>query len=98
MSRRGDNIRKRIDGRWEGRYRTISESGEIRYWSVYGKSYNKVKEKLADTIHRTYSARGLCKSEFWADDENAVHNAAFCTLAEKWLQGDREKQKIRYLY
>ncbi len=93
MSRRGDNIRKRADGRWEGRYRTISESGEIRYRSVYGKSYNDVKEKLADTIHRTYSARGLCKSEFLTDDENTVHNAAFCTLAEEWLQEIEKNRK-----
>lgn len=31
MSRRGDNIRKRADGRWEGRYRMVLENGEKRY-------------------------------------------------------------------
>ncbi len=85
MPRRGDNIRKRADGRWEGRYRTITESGEIRYRSVYGKSYNDVKEKLADTIHRTYSAGGLCRSELLTDQEGATYNAGFCALAEEWL-------------
>ena len=50
MSRRGDNIRKRADGRWEGRYRTVSADGKKHYRSVYGKSYGEVKEKLTDMI------------------------------------------------
>lgn len=47
MSKRGDNIRKRKDGRWEGRYkkgRTLE--GKILYGSVYGKSFSEVKEKM----------------------------------------------------
>lgn len=47
MSKRGENIRKRKDGRWEGRYicgRT--ESGKALYHSVYGKTYGEAKEKL----------------------------------------------------
>lgn len=46
MPRRGDNIRKRTDGRWEGRYPAVSADGERRYLSVYGKSYGEVKEKM----------------------------------------------------
>lgn len=47
MSRRGDNIHKRKDGRWEGRYKKASEYSEnFKYISVYGKSYKEVKEKL----------------------------------------------------
>ena len=47
MSRRGDCIRKRIDGRWEGRYQKCRDkNGKIKYGSVYGKSYGEVKEKL----------------------------------------------------
>ena len=46
MPRRGDNIRKRTDGRWEGRYPVTSADGKKRYLSVYGKSYREVKEKL----------------------------------------------------
>lgn len=85
MSRRGDNIRKRTDGRWEGRYRTISDSGEIRYRSVYGKSYGEVKEKLADTIHQTYSGGGLCRTDLLTERGKAVFNVDFCTLVEEWL-------------
>lgn len=45
LSRRGENIRKRKDGRWEGRYFT-TVNGEKKYRSVYGHSYNEVKQKL----------------------------------------------------
>lgn len=47
MSKRGDNIHKRKDGRWEGRYQKGRRTdGSIWYGSVYGKSYADVKEKL----------------------------------------------------
>ena len=40
MSRRGDNIRKRKDGRWEGRYISMRDlDGKAIYRSVYGISY-----------------------------------------------------------
>lgn len=46
MARRGENIRKRKDGRWEGRY--LQEiNGTKRYCSVYARSYSDVKQKLA---------------------------------------------------
>ena len=49
MSRRGDNIRKRKDGRWEGRYIFSRElNGKAIYRSVYGKTYNEVKKKLSE--------------------------------------------------
>ncbi len=48
MSKRGDNIHKRKDGRWEGRYKKGRKiDGTIQYGSLYGKSYREVKEKLA---------------------------------------------------
>lgn len=48
MSKRGENIRKRKDGRWEGRYKKGRDAnGKIIYGSVYGKKYREVKEKLA---------------------------------------------------
>ena len=47
MSKKGENIRKRKDGRWEGRYkRGRKENGELIYGSVYGKTYREVKEKM----------------------------------------------------
>ena len=49
MSKRGDNIRKRKDGRWEGRYKKgRTADGKILYSSVYGKTYREVKEKMSE--------------------------------------------------
>ena len=46
------NIRKRKDGRWEGRYTAgrDPESGKVIYRNVLGKTQAKVKEKLARAI------------------------------------------------
>lgn len=47
MSKRGENIHKRKDGRWEGRYeKGRNFKGAIIYGSVYGKTYREAKEKL----------------------------------------------------
>ena len=47
MARHGENIRKRKDGRWEGRYKVFDENrGRGVYRSLYGKTYEEVKEKL----------------------------------------------------
>lgn len=46
MPRRGENIYKRKDGRWEGRYIKCRTDNKIKYGCVYGKSYKEVKEKL----------------------------------------------------
>lgn len=51
MAKRGDNIRKGKDGRWEGRYKKgRAVDGCIIYGSVYGKTYKEVKEKMAAII------------------------------------------------
>ena len=48
MPRRGENIYKRRDGRWEGRYIVGRKpDGRSIYRSVYGASYHSVREKLA---------------------------------------------------
>lgn len=48
MARHGENIRKRTDGRWEGRYKVFDTSkGDYIYRSVYGGTYDVTKEKLA---------------------------------------------------
>lgn len=46
MARRGENIFKRKDGRWEARYvKGYELSGKIRYGFCYGKTYREAKEK-----------------------------------------------------
>ncbi|MBQ8349506.1 MAG: hypothetical protein IJY19_07705 [Ruminococcus sp.] len=48
MPRKGENIYKRKDGRWEGRYKVEPS----KYRSIYGKSYQEVRTKLV-----TFKAR-----------------------------------------
>ena len=47
MPRKGENIYKRKDGRWEGRFRKYRDAnGKIKYGYVYARSYTEVKIKL----------------------------------------------------
>lgn len=47
MSRKGENIYKRKDGRWEGRYiQTHDFTGKTKYGYVYARTYTEVKKKL----------------------------------------------------
>lgn len=46
MPRRGENIRKRKDGRWEARYpKGKNEKGKTIYGAVYASTYKQAKEK-----------------------------------------------------
>ncbi len=48
MARRGENIYKRRDGRYEGRYiKYYDISGKAVYGYVYSRSYSEIREKLA---------------------------------------------------
>ena len=47
MSRKGDNIYKRNDGRWEGRFVKERRNGRTIFGSVFGKTHRETKAKLA---------------------------------------------------
>lgn len=47
MARKGENIRKRADGRWEGRYILPCATGRGKMRSVYANSYAEARTKLA---------------------------------------------------
>lgn len=47
MSKKGENIYKRKDNRWEARYiKGYSFDGKIIYGYCYGKTYREAKEKV----------------------------------------------------
>ena len=51
MARRGENIRKRKDGRWEGRYTAgYDANGKVITKNVLGKTQAEVKDKLRAAI------------------------------------------------
>ena len=89
MSRRGENIHKRKDGRWEGRYKKSTSPAEKScYTSVYGKTYREVKEKLAEAIYSS-SKNDLSQPSGvpfrdvlvrWLEDRQVSHKKA--TLAK----------------
>lgn len=76
MPRRGENIRKRKDGRWEGRYIQgyDSDTNKAKYVSLYGKSYQEVREKLNDA--RYWQRQGSV---------TAQKKIRFGQLAQEWL-------------
>ncbi len=59
MARRGRNIYKRKDGRWEGRIILGYDGNKKRkYRSIYGKNYNEVKSKMHSYIEKYGDIRG----------------------------------------
>lgn len=49
MSRKGENIYKRKDGRWEGRFiKNYDITGKAHYGYVYGKTYSEVRKILRE--------------------------------------------------
>jgi integrase len=49
MSKRGENIYHRADGRWEGRYvKGQSDTGKTRFGYVYSRSYTEVRRLLSE--------------------------------------------------
>lgn len=63
MPKRGENIHKRKDGRWEGRYiKARNENGKAIYNSVYGKTYREVKSKMS-SIRNTDNKRESKETE-----------------------------------
>lgn len=49
MSKKGENIYKRKDGRWEGRYIvSYTTEGKAKFGYIYGKTYCEVKQRLIE--------------------------------------------------
>ena len=70
MARRGENIFRRKDGRWEARVFEHRENGNKIYRSLYGKSYTEVKAKkkniMAQYIRSQHlPQRNLRHSHIW---------------------------------
>lgn len=75
MARRGENIFKRKDGRWEARIAEHGTDGVRRYRSIYAKTYAEVKAK---------------KEEYFGLRQNQTvlkgkRTATFSCISEHWL-------------
>jgi len=74
MPRKGENIYKRKDGRWEGRQ--LKEDGKYQYF--YGKSYREVKEKIRNFLEN--------RKSFENTHMKSVKKAS--GQFEAWLEGE----------
>ena len=75
MARRGENIFKRKDGRWEARVIECRGSGKRVYRSLYGKTYTEAKAKKEEYY-------GITRYEVLPSSKKS---AAFSWLAGEWL-------------
>lgn len=84
MPRRGENIRKRKDGRWEARYpKGKNDKGRTVYGAVYGATYKEAKEKRRQlTLHPAPAQKGI----------------TFQGLLTAWLEDNRVRLKASTLY
>ena len=83
MPRRGENIYKRNDGRWEARYvKEILPDGSKKYGSVYANTYNEVKAK-----------QQYCMIHPQKSFHNSF-NVIISVLATEWLDSIKNNVKI----
>ena len=86
MARKGENIYKRKDGRYEGRYikdYDLQGKGIIGY--VYGKTYKDAKEKLLTAKAKVKQRQNKPPSEMLVKD-----------WFEKWLSTQKHIKKSSY--
>lgn len=101
MARRGLNIYRRKDGRWEGRVRLQNpEGGRGKYRSVYGHSYREAREKKAALEAEQHKAAvtkrcGLTVGEVvaaWIRDRKGAWKestlACYMRIVERYISGD----------
>lgn len=86
MPRKGENIYKRKDGRWEGRYVKDRNNKRAIYGYVYAKSYSEVKRQLV-------LKRAECAREENRMLSSAIKDESFSNVSELWLQSIRQNIK-----
>lgn len=102
MARHGENIRKRKDGRWEGRYKVFDENrGKYIYRSVYGSNYGETKEKLSTArlglSYCSIEKKSAAAKDEWDCRKNVGNNGSvilFSQAASEWLTELSHRRKI----
>lgn len=83
MSRTGENIYKRKDGRWEGRYIKGRSPDKTHYGYIYGGSYRDVKQRLTKLKAGQEVRRGFAAPQRGRDE------TTFSQVAGEWLGRSR---------
>ncbi len=81
MAKRGENIRKRKDGRWEGRYPKGKKDGKTVIGSVFGKTYQETKEKLV--VAKNAQSE---KMKTAVNRQSDALESDFARVAEEWME------------
>ena len=80
MPKKGENIYKRKDGRWEGRYiKYYDEYGKAKYGYVYAPSYKEAKQKLIEANLSASQKVDLSKKA----------DPLYSNVLDAWLQSTR---------
>lgn len=88
MPRKGENIYKRKDGKWEGRYIRDRVNGKAKYGYVFAHSYKEVKIKLTNAkafIASNTSAVPVIASELLI--------CSFSRASDEWIQANKSQWK-----
>lgn len=86
MSRTGENIYKRKDGRWEGRYIKGRSQKKTCYGYIYGRTYREVKQRLT----KIKAGQEVQHSIPPQEGENEI---LFSQIAREWLDRSRGNLK-----
>lgn len=90
MPKRGENIHKRKDGRWEGRLKIGKyNNGATKYKSVYAKTYTEAKQKLEEL-------RSFCSNN--QQDKLTNTSCLFAEVVQKWFESVRFTLKGSTVY
>lgn len=92
MPRKGENIYKRKDGRWEGRYiLSYNSEHKAKYAYVYGKTYSEVKKRLTEE-----------KSKDKKVNSPSKNSSTYNDLLDSWLHSislnTKESTQARYAH
>lgn len=95
MARHGENIRKRKDGRWEGRYPLYSEKkGKLVYHSIYGRTYEEVRDKLNTQKNNLKETQNEKIKSTEPPILYMSTDILFSDAAEEWLLEVKETRKL----
>lgn len=97
MPRHGENIRKRADGRWEGRYILYIPGKGKQQRSVYGKTYAEVKKKKSEAMEAANNYMLNNNKDIFIKSD-----VLFGEVMDEWLIKIRKTKKystyIKYSY
>lgn len=87
LPRRGENIRKRKDGRWEARFpKGKNQNGNTVYGAVYGATYKEAKEKRRRLLENP------------ATDQANRTDSSFGNLLTLWIADNKVRLKASTIY